>query len=173
MRRSGIPPSSSGSSLHGHEFREILDTAFQAQSDMPLRQTETIGKQNWRHSILYLYMLHNFLRNVAVCLFVFWADAIICDNMRFVASAISFCYIHSFILFISINWVIDSSLIYLFNVYLLHILPMALLLIKEPCQRLSFQKCLTKPFDFQTATRYLLTRTATKPYNCQRMQPQT
>jgi hypothetical protein len=41
IRRSGIVTTSSN--LHGHEFREILDTAFQAQSDMPIRAAEILG----------------------------------------------------------------------------------------------------------------------------------
>lgn len=42
LRRSGV--ASGGSSLHGHEFREILDTAFQAQSDLPPRTAEVLGQ---------------------------------------------------------------------------------------------------------------------------------
>lgn len=41
LRRSGITAASSN--LHGHEFREILDTAFQAQSDLPIRAAEILG----------------------------------------------------------------------------------------------------------------------------------
>lgn len=31
-------------SMQDHEFRDILDTAFQAQSDTPLRSTDALGE---------------------------------------------------------------------------------------------------------------------------------
>lgn len=54
LRRSAVVTSSSSvasGNLHGHEFREILDTAFQAPSDVPVRAAEILGK-----SLIALYL---------------------------------------------------------------------------------------------------------------------